>query len=179
VSEIPDRTRGGYPTRAPYLARVDVASMTFRSCATLGMWWLVWCYREIALYRQLSNRRLLGLRGLFWLLIGSLAVTIATAWQSSIRGVPFAFLTIVLGAVFVLAFARARDQAIEQYALLGGLPSRLLVIGLFSVAVALSLTHVGVVLMFVPLTAFFIFTYQWHNRVVDAVEAQGFSWADG
>lgn len=179
MSDVPDRARDAYPSRAPYLARVDVTGMTLRSCGTLGLWWLVWCYREIALYRELSDRRFLGLRGLFWLLVGSLVATIVTAWGSSVRGVPLAIVTIGLGAAFVTAFARARDHAVARYALLGGLPSRLLVIVLFSAAVMLSLTHVGVVLMFIPLAAFFIYTYQWHNRVVDAVEAQGFSWADG
>lgn len=159
------------------LGRVDVAMMTLLSTVTLGIWWLVWAFQEIKIYRRISGRTGPNLEQYFWAYVIALGSGFVLSMVFLPLGILASIASIVIGAMFLHQWTQDRDAIAQRYGTSAPLASGGSLIALWIVAQILTLTFVGIIIALPLLVVLSVMIFNSHNRVVEGVESGGLRWA--
>ena len=148
--------------------RVDVAVMTLLSVVTLGIFFLIWVYKAMKEYRQLSGREGQQMDQYYWATIICLGASVVLTALTGVLGILTAIAAIVVYALFLNELIKDRDTIAARLGVTGLAGSGLL-ITLAVVGNALAFTLIGLVVWIGLEIWFCIVFFQSHNKVAEAL----------
>ena len=169
-------------------ARTDVPTMVLLSVITLGIWWLVWLYRQFPIYQRIAGGDFGRIRAAFWVyIISNIAAAIALFF-TTFGALGLTIVMVGSGVYMISEFTVVRDIAAKTFALDRPLPSKKIVVGSFVVAEVIgsigalpvvppSWSLISLLISLVCITVFFYLTFIGQKKVVTAAQALGFDWA--
>ena len=156
------------------LGRVDVGMVTFLSTITLGIYFMVWLYKAMRMYRTLSGRAGANLEQYFWGTVIAVGAAIVLSLLTGFLGLLAITAAIVLEALLINEVIKDRDAAAPLTAR-AMLPSAGLLVTLAVLSNVVSLTVCGL-LVGIPLAIWFYYQFfTGHNRLIEA-RAQESPW---
>lgn len=154
------------------VGRVDVGMMTFLSTITLGVYFLVWLYKAMRVYRILSGRAGANLERYFWGTVIALGAAILLSLTTGVLGVLALIAGIVIEALLINEVIKDRDAA-AAVNIRPLLPSAGLLVTLLVVANVASVTVCGLIIGIPVAIWFFYQFFTGHNLLIQSVENGG------
>lgn len=161
---------GTTPTQQPFIqyGRVDVAVTTLLCLITFGIYYLVWIYKNMTVYRALSGRQGANMTQLFWGLTIAVSLTVLFSW-TIIGGI---LLSVAIVALQIILTSQMLDDRIaigQRYGFATEPPSKSLIMGVL-IATMVSPYLIVALLITVPLAAWYlVLFFRGHNVVVDGL----------
>lgn len=153
--------------------RVEVGTVTFLSTITLGIYFLIWLYKGMTIYRTMSRRSGANLEQLFWGTIIALGATFVLSLATIVLGLLAAIAAVVISAILINEVLKDRDEIGRRYGVLEQLPSAGTLIAVWVISEVLSLTLCGLIVG-IPLAVWFYYQFfLGHNIIIDASQAAG------
>ena len=150
------------------LGRVDVGMMTLLSTITVGIYFMVWLYKAMQMYRTLSGRAGANLEQYFWGTVIAAGVAIALSLLTGFLGLIAVIAVIVIEALLINEVIKDRDAA-APVAARAMLPSAGLLVTLLTLSYVVSLTVCGLIVG-IPLAIWFYYQFfTGHNGLIDAL----------
>lgn len=154
------------------LGRVDVGMMTFLSTITFGIYFMVWLYKAMRMYRTLSGRAGANLEQYFWGTVIAAGAAIVLSLLTGFIGLIAVIAAIVLEALLINEVIKDRDAA-TPVSVRAMLPSAGLLVTLLVLSNVVSLTVCGLIIA-IPLAIWFYYQFfTGHNRLIEANAQNG------
>jgi len=162
---------GATPNTGSFLevGRVEVGMMTFLSTITLGIYFLVWLYKSMRVYRTLSGRAGANLEQYFWGTVIAFGSAIILSLITGVLGVLALIAGIVIEALLINEVIKDRDAAAPAN-IQPLLPSAGLLVTLLVVGNVVSLTICGLIIG-IPIAVWFYYQFfTGHNLLIEGLE---------
>lgn len=154
----------------PFLTygRVSVGMTTFLCIITLGIYYLIWIYKNMKVYRALSGRAGANMEQLFWGLVIAIGLTVLFSW-TIIGSLLLGIAIIVLQIMLTSQMLDDRIAIAQRYGFLPQLPSKGYTMGIL-IAALVSPYLIVTLLITLPLLIWYLVVFfRGHNVVVDGV----------
>lgn len=161
---------GSHAPAQPFLTygRVSVGMTTFLCVITLGIYYLIWIYKNMKVYRALSGRAGANMEQLFWGLVIAIGVTVLFSW-TVILSILLGIAIIVLQIMLTSQMLDDRIAIAERYGFVSQLPSKGYTLGIL-IAGLVSPYLIVTLLITLPLFIWYLVVFfRGHNVVVDGV----------
>ena len=150
--------------------RVDVTTVTFLSAITLGVYFFIWLYKAMKIYRSLSGRSGANLEQLFWGTVIAVGATVVLSVATVVLGLLALVAAIVIDAILLNEVLKDRDEIARRVHLISRMPAAGLLVTLCVLSNVFGATICGLIIG-IPLAI--VFYYQFftgHNTLMNAAE---------